>query len=102
MEKDINTLNTAVQELEANFGGKAVEFRGQLQVTLPVEQIIAAATVLRDKYSFEVMPDITAVDYWPQTSPRFHVLYQFNSVSKNIRVTAVSYTHLTLPTNREV
>lgn len=87
MEMDTNTLNAALQDLEANFGGKAVEFRGQKQVTLPVDQIVAAATALRDKYGFEIMPDITAVDYWPQTSPRFHVVYQFNSISKNIRVT---------------
>ena len=87
MEMDTNTLNAAVQDLEANFGGTAVEFRGQQQVTLPVDQIVAAAAALRDKYGFEIMPDITAVDYWPQTSPRFHVVYQFNSISKNIRVT---------------
>lgn len=87
MEMDTNTLNAALQDLEANFSGIAVEFRGQKQVTLPADQIVAAATALRDKYGFEIMPDITAVDYWPQTSPRFHVVYQFNSISKNIRVT---------------
>jgi NADH-quinone oxidoreductase subunit C len=27
------------------------------------------------------------VDYWPQTEPRFHVVYQFNSYSKHIRIT---------------
>jgi NADH-quinone oxidoreductase subunit C len=87
MEQDTKTLNEAVKALEANFGGSAAEFRGQMQVTLPVNQIVAAATALRDKFGFEIMPDITAVDYWPQTEPRFHVVYQFNSVSKNIRVT---------------
>jgi NADH-quinone oxidoreductase subunit C len=87
MDMDNQALKTAVKDLEANFGGKAVEFRGEMQVEVPVDQIVAAAAALRDAHDFEVMPDITAVDYWPQTSPRFHVVYQFNSNSKNIRVT---------------
>jgi NADH-quinone oxidoreductase subunit C len=90
-----------VQDLEANFGGKAAEFRGQMQVVLPADQIVAAASRLRDAHAFEVMPDITAVDYWPQTSPRFHVVYQFNSISENIRVTVrvpLDGNQLTLPT----
>ncbi|MBN2043651.1 MAG: NADH-quinone oxidoreductase subunit C [Anaerolineales bacterium] len=80
-------LKKAVQELEAKFGGEAKEFRGQIQVLLPADQIVAAATALRDRHGFEVMPDITAVDYYPQLTPRFHVVYQFNSISKNIRIT---------------
>ncbi len=85
MEND--ALKEAVQDLEANFGGQASEFRGQVQVLVPSDQIVAAATALRDKHNFEIMPDITAVDYWPETGPRFHVVYQFNSVSKHIRIT---------------
>ncbi|MGD2026953.1 MAG: NADH-quinone oxidoreductase subunit C [Anaerolineales bacterium] len=85
MEND--ALKDILQDLRVNFGGKDKEFRGQVQVTIPPEQIVAAATALRDKHSFEIMPDITAVDYWPQTEPRFHVVYQFNSVSRHIRVT---------------
>jgi NADH-quinone oxidoreductase subunit C len=29
---------------------------------------------------------MTAVDYWPQTSPRFHVIYQLSSLAKNVTV----------------
>jgi NADH-quinone oxidoreductase subunit C len=87
MDMDTKTLETAVKDLEANFGGQATEFRGQMQLNLPVEQIVAAAKALRDEHDFEVMPDITAVDYWPETAPRFHVVYQFNSISQNIRLT---------------
>ena len=32
-------------------------------------------------------PLMTAVDYWPQDDPRFHVIYQFTSVSKNLVLT---------------
>ena len=30
---------------------------------------------------------MTAVDYWPQETPRFHVIYQLTSVSKNLSLT---------------
>ena len=85
MEND--ALKTILADLEANYGGQAVEFRGQTQVTLPAEKIVAAATALRDTHGFEIMPDITAVDYYPQREPRFHVVYQFNSYAKHIRIT---------------
>jgi NADH-quinone oxidoreductase subunit C len=29
---------------------------------------------------------MTAVDYFPQTSPRFHVIYQLTSLAKNLSV----------------
>jgi len=84
---DNQKLQTVVKDLEKNFGGEATEFRGQVQVLVPADQIVKAAAALRDKHGFEVMPDITAVDYWPETSPRFHVIYQFNSVTQHIRIT---------------
>jgi NADH-quinone oxidoreductase subunit C len=80
------SLKKAVQELQDNFG-QVTEFLGQVQVRVAPEKIVAAATALRDAHNFEIMPDITAVDYWPETSPRFHLVYQFNSVSKHIRIT---------------
>jgi len=85
MEND--ALKKAVTDLEANFGGQVSEFRGQVQVVIASDRIVAAANALRDQHHFEIMPDITAVDYWPETSPRFHLVYQFNSVSRHIRLT---------------
>jgi len=32
------------------------------------------------------MSALTAVDYWPEEDPRFHVIYEFTSVSKNLRL----------------
>ncbi len=85
MEND--ALKTILADLEANYGGQTAEFRDQVQVTLPADRIVAAATALRDTHGFEIMPDITAVDYWPQTAPRFHVVYQFHARAKHIRIT---------------
>jgi len=47
----------------------------------PVEEIVNLATVLRDKHEYDLLVDLTAVD-WDQDSPRFMVVYHFLS-SKN-------------------
>ena len=53
---------------------------------------------------FEMMVDLTAIDWFRKKEPRFEIVVNFLSVSKNKRVclVAVSYTHLTLPTKRIV
>jgi len=38
--------------------------------------------ILRDTHEFELLSALTAVDYWPQQEPRFHVIYQFDVASK--------------------
>ena len=34
-----------------------------------------------------MLSDETAVDYWPQEEPRFHVVYQLRDVNRNLLVT---------------
>ena len=46
--------------------------------------------------NYEMMVDLTVVDWFRKKEPRFEVVVQFLSISKNQRT--VSYTHLTLPT----
>jgi NADH-quinone oxidoreductase subunit C len=43
-------------------------------------------TLLRDKYEFELLSALTAVDYFPKQTPRFHVVYQLSSLAKNVTV----------------
>jgi NADH-quinone oxidoreductase subunit C len=62
------------------------EFRGEAHVFIKPEQIVDALTLLRDTYSFELMSTLTAVDYWPQETPRFHLIYQMTSLSNNLSV----------------
>jgi len=77
-------LETIVQALQENFGVTFEEFRGEVHVSVKVENIIAALTLLRDKYDFELLSALTAADYWPQLSPRFHVIYQLSSLARNL------------------
>ncbi len=77
-------LETIVQALQENFGVTFEEFRGEVHVFIKPENIIAALTLLRDKYDFELLSALTAIDYWPQLSPRFHVIYQLTSLARNL------------------
>ena len=77
-------LETIVQALQENFGITFEEFRGETQVLVKAENIIEALTLLRDKYDFELLSAMTAIDFWPQISPRYHVIYQLTSLARNL------------------
>jgi NADH-quinone oxidoreductase subunit C len=41
---------------------------------------------LRDEHEFALLSALTAVDYWPQQEPRFHVVYQLTSLAQNLSI----------------
>jgi NADH-quinone oxidoreductase subunit C len=79
-------LEKIVQALQETFGSSIEEFRDEVHVFVKAEQIVEALTLLRDKYEFELLSALTATDYFPQMSPRFHVMYQLTSLAKNLSV----------------
>jgi NADH-quinone oxidoreductase subunit C len=81
-----NKLEPIVKALQEKFGATYEEFRGEVHAFVTTGQIIDALTLLRDKYEFELLSAMTAVDYLPQQSPRFHVIYQLSSIANNATV----------------
>jgi NADH-quinone oxidoreductase subunit C len=81
-----NKLEKIVQALQGEFEIQFEEFRNEVHVFVQPEQIVEAITSLRDKHEFELLSALTAVDYWPQQEPRFHVIYQMTSVTKNLSI----------------
>ena len=79
-------LEKIVQVLQNNFGATVEEFRDEAHVFVKVGQILEALTLLRDKHEFELLSTMTVVDYWPQQSPRFHLVYQLTSLVQNLSV----------------
>lgn len=77
-------LEPIVQVLQEKFSASFEEFRGEVHVFVNPELIVDALTLLRDKYDFELLSAMTASDYYPQMSPRFHVIYQLTSLAKNL------------------
>ena len=98
MDKKLEPIVNALQE---KFGATLEEFRDEAHVFINPEQIVDVLSLLRDTYSFELMSTLTAVDYWPQESPRFHLIYQMTSISKNLRLqirVPVNASNLKVPT----
>lgn len=79
-----------IEKLVARFDGRRIEFAGEASAVLPVEKIVEAAQTIRDEFGFEMLSVVTAVDYWPEENPRFHLFYRFNSLANrmtlNVRV----------------
>jgi len=78
-------LQIIVQKLEKEFGATASETRDEVSLVIPAEKIVAACRQVQG-HGFELLSTMTAVDYWPQENPRFHVVYEFTSVSQNLRL----------------
>ena len=52
-------------------------------VLCPVDKIVGFATGLRDEHNYDMLVDLTAVD-WDRASPRFMVVYHFLSTKKHV------------------
>jgi NADH-quinone oxidoreductase subunit C len=80
-----NSQNLAitVQRLGEHFNTRYEEFRGDFTIELGADQLVAVLQTLRDEEGFEMLIDLTAVDLWPQETPRFQVIYQLRSISRN-------------------
>ena len=79
-------LEPIVKALQQQFDSSIEEFRDEVHVFVTPEQIVDALTLLRDKYEFELLSAMTASDYFPQQTPRFHIIYQLSSLAKNLTV----------------
>lgn len=79
-------LEPIVKALQSKFSATFEEFRDEVHLFVKPEQIVDALTLLRDEHNFELLSALTAVDYHPQSTPRFHVIYQLTSLAKNLSV----------------
>jgi len=73
---------------------------GMLVLEVPVANILALVTRLKREYTFDLLLDITGVDY-PEREPRFDVVYHLYSSrhGKRVRLKAhVSETEPNVPT----
>lgn len=77
-------LQSYQQRLLETFGGSTSEHAGEVTVILPVEKNLEAAQLIHAELGFDYLVCVTAVDYWPEENPRFHVVYIFRSLSQNL------------------
>ena len=76
-------LAETVQRLVERFNAKPQQFRGDYTLDVGVDQIVAICQHMREAEGFEMLIDETAVDLWPEETPRFNIVYQLRSVSRN-------------------
>jgi NADH-quinone oxidoreductase subunit C len=77
-------LANTVKNMEERFAGAPHEYAGEVTVTIPPEFLLNAIQTLRDEFHFNMLWDATAVDYWPQQEPRFHLVYHLYSMLDNV------------------
>ncbi len=65
------------------------EFRGQIRVAVPRDLLFEVAATLRDPYGFDMLVDITCVDYlnYRDARDRFGLVYLFCQTIHGLRLT---------------
>jgi NADH-quinone oxidoreductase subunit C len=79
-------LEDVVKVLKEQAAASWSESRGEVHVFVEAAHIPDVLTFLRDQHEFSLLSAMTAVDYWPQTAPRFHVIYQLTSLTQNLSI----------------
>jgi len=74
-----------IEEASVHIGGRVTTAHGMDVVTLTPDKLFAAVRRLQTELGFDLLLDITAVD-WPERTPRFDVVYHFYSTAHHVRV----------------
>ncbi|MCA9174250.1 MAG: NADH-quinone oxidoreductase subunit C [Planctomycetales bacterium] len=79
----------AVDHLVQAHGGVVSEFRGQTRVTLDAASLYAAMQSLRDEHGFDLLVDVTCVDYlnYRGARDRFGLVYLLAGAESAKRLT---------------
>lgn len=80
--------NRAVVKLKEKFPAAIMdvkEFRGEVTVTVVKDQIVEICRFMKDSLGFNLLTDLTCVDYLG-SDPRFMVVYQLYSVANKDRI----------------
>jgi NADH-quinone oxidoreductase subunit C len=84
------TRPETIQALHSAFPSLATsEFRGQTRVVVPRELLTAVLSILKDERGFDLLVDITCVDYlnYRDATDRFGLVYLLASTTSNERIT---------------
>ena len=72
--------------LGERFGAQQQKFGAEIYLVIEPGQMVEFCKTLHDEFNFDMLSDLTAVDYWPAQEPRFHVVYHFFSISNGIGI----------------
>jgi NADH-quinone oxidoreductase subunit C len=98
-------LQKAVETIVDRFDLSKTEFRSEIRLFVPPQKIVDVCLALRDEFGFDRLSAQTAVDYWPEMEPRFHIVCALYSMKHNLRLgmrIPVSGMHPVVPTLESV
>src|SRR5512137_85859 len=81
--------NRAVLQLKEKFAAAiidVVEFRGEVTVTVKKDAIIEILSFLKQSLQFNLLTDVTAVDYLGKKEDRYMMVYQLYSIPNKDRL----------------
>ena len=79
-------LKNTVEAIKERFGVQDAEMKYPIALLVPADQILDICRTLKEEFGFTFLSDITASDYWPETSPRMHVIYNLYNHSEIVRL----------------
>lgn len=100
--------NRAVIRLKEKFASsiiEIVEFRGEVTVTVKKDSIIDVLLFLKQSLQYNLLTDVTAVDYLGKKEERFMMVYQLYSIPNKDRLrikTPVTEADCTVPSATQV
>ena len=100
--------NRAVVKLKEQFAASIIdvtEFRGEVTVTVSKNDILNVLSFLKQSLQYNLLTDVTAVDYLGKKTDRYMMVYQLFSIAKKDRLrikTPVSETDCRIPTVSQI
>jgi NADH-quinone oxidoreductase subunit C len=94
VHREMMPIVEIVQSLQSTFAGlSASEFRGTTRVVAPVEQLYDVLAALKDQHGFDMLVDITCVDYldYRGARDRFGLVYLLAGTETNLRLTVRAF-----------
>ncbi len=79
-------LQTTLSVLTERYGAQLQDFGAETALMVDRGKIVGVCETLRDEFDFDMLSDLTVVDYWPAQEPRFHVVYHLYSIPTGMRV----------------
>ena len=78
-------MTPRIEEATVRIGGTVTSSHGMDVVMLAPDKLVAAVRRLKTELGFDLLLDITAID-WPGRTSRFDVVYHFYSTAHHVRV----------------
>jgi len=84
-----SNIESVISDLKSQFAAESSEFRGQTRVVVAADSLIPAMSRLRDEHGFDMLVDITCVDYlnYRDAVHRFGLVYLLADTQSGRRIT---------------